>query len=130
MQASHAASAYARNAVLTASPEKIVLMLYDRAIQQIEAARTNLVTAAASGADGDINEAGEAIGRAFSIVGELKNTLRHEHAPLAHDLDRLYDFTLDQLALAQQDRAAAPLDAGLKVLRTLKEGWDGIVVGA
>ncbi len=123
MHPANAASAYARNAILTASPEKVVVMLYDRAIQQIERAR---IAVAAT----DPTEAGDAIGRAFAIVGELRNTRGPGPGPQAVELDRLYEFTLDQLAAGQQTQGVAPLDASLRVLRPLKEGFDGIAVGA
>jgi hypothetical protein len=42
MSYAHAAAAYQRNAVLTASPEKIVKMLYDGAIKNLERCRESL----------------------------------------------------------------------------------------
>ncbi len=119
-----AAQTYRQNAVLTASPEKLVQMLYDGAIRHLERSRIGL---------GDTTKShgpvvGESLGKAMAIVGELRSTLDMDAGgEIAENLDRLYEFTLDQLSQANLNRAAEPVEHGLRVIRTLKEGWDGIV---
>ena len=64
----------------------------------------------------------------MGIIGELRASL--DHAPAGHisrDLDRLYEFGLDQLSQANLTRTPAGVDNALQILRTLKEGWDGII---
>jgi flagellar protein FliS len=46
---------------------------------------------------------------------------------VAKDLDRLYEFSLDQLSQSNLSRKPEGVNAALKVLRTLKEGWDAII---
>lgn len=126
MTTTKAADVYRRNAVLTASPEKLVVLLYEGAIRNMERCRLGLSDPATC----RNAETGEALGKAYSIVGELRSTLDHEAGgEIAANLDRLYDFTLEQLHEANVTRTAAPVENGLRVMRTLKEGWDGILPG-
>jgi flagellar protein FliS len=119
-----AADVYRQNAILTASPEKLVVLLYEGAIRHMEKCRQGL-TDPATCRDA---ATGESLGKAYSIVGELRTALDHEAGgEIAQDLDRLYDFTLEQLHQANVTRKPEPVEHGLRVMRTLKEGWDGIV---
>lgn len=119
-----AASAYRENAILTASPEKLVKMLYDGAIRHMEQTATAFGNAAtARGA-----AAGESLSKAFAIVGELRGSLdMAAGAEIAGNLDRLYDFVLERLSQANMERRPEPIQDALRVMRLLKEGWDGIV---
>ena len=121
-----AATQYRRNAVLTASPEKLVKMLYDGAIRHMERSRLEL----SDGNTARSAAAGEAIGKAFAIVSELRSSLDMEKGgEIARGLGHLYDFTLDQMSQANLARDPAPIEHGLRVMRTLKEGWDAIIPG-
>jgi len=119
-----AAQAYKRNEILNASPEKLILLLYDGAIRNLEQARAGLAT------PGQERSArvGEALGKAISILGELRAALDHEvGGQVAGDLDRLYEFCMDRIFTTNVQRQAEAIDAALRVLKTLKEGWDAII---
>lgn len=119
-----AAAAYRQNAILTAPPEKLVKLLYEGAIRHLERSRVAL----SDGKGVHSAQAGESLGKAFSIVAELRSCLNHEKGgELAQDLERLYEFTLDQISAANVTRTAKPVENSLRVIRALKEGWDGIV---
>ncbi|MCC7396743.1 MAG: flagellar export chaperone FliS [Planctomycetes bacterium] len=124
MSYAQAAATYQRNAILTASPEKLVKLLYEGAIRNLEKSRLGL---------GDVKtsrspEVGQALGRAIGIVGELRASLDHAAGgEIARNLDRVYEFSLDQMSQANLTRTPVGVDNSLKVLRTLKEGWDGII---
>lgn len=123
MTYSSAATAYRENAVLTASPDKIIRLLYERAIGHMERCRAELADPATCRSA----TVGESIGKAFAIISELRTALDHEQgADLSRDLDRLYEFAQDQLSQANMSRTPEPMDHVLRVMRTLKEGWDGI----
>ncbi|MHC4853322.1 MAG: flagellar export chaperone FliS [Planctomycetota bacterium] len=108
MSYADAAAAYRRNAILTASPES----------------RIGLSDAQTSHSA----EVGVALGKAISIIGELRSALDHEvGGEIAENLDTLYEFSTDQISEANISRTPAPIDNTLRVLRTLKEGWDGII---
>jgi flagellin-specific chaperone FliS len=48
---------------------------------------------------------------------------------LAEDLDRLYEFSIDQITQSNSTRTAIGVTNALKVIRTLKEGWDVAIPG-
>ena len=124
MSYADAAAAYRRNAILTASPEKVIKLLYDGAIQNLERSRIGLSDSQTSHSA----EVGVALGKAISIIGELRSALDHEvGGKIAENLDTLYEFSTDQISEANISRTPAPVDNTLRVLRTLKEGWDGII---
>lgn len=116
-----AAKAYQQQAVLTASKEKLVVMLYDGALRHIDRAKAGLESK-------DVPAVGEALSKAFAIVGELRSSLDHDQGgEIAGNLERLYGFAQDRIVLANRDREQAPLDEAREVLVTLKEGWDAVV---
>lgn len=124
MSYAQAAATYQRNAVLTASPEKLVKMLYEGAIKQLEKSRVGLADAKTSRSP----EVGQALGRAIGIIGELRASLDHAAGgEISQNLDRLYEYSLDQLSQANLTRTQAGVTNTLQVMRTLKEGWDGII---
>ncbi len=124
MSYANVASAYRQNSILTASPEKLVKLLYEGAIRHMERSKLALSDTATARSAG----AGESLGKAFSIIGELRSSLDGEKGKeIAVNLDRLYEFTLDQLTQANMTRKAVHVSNGLRVMRTLKEGWDAII---
>jgi flagellar secretion chaperone FliS len=124
MSYADAAAAYRRNAILTASPEKVIKLLYDGAIQNLERSRMGLSDSATSHSA----EVGIALGKALSIIGELRSALDHDvGGEIAQNLELLYEFSTHQISEANLSRTPAPVDNTLRVLRTLKEGWDGIL---
>ena len=119
-----AAATYRRNAILTASPEKIIKLLYDGAIRNLERSRIGLDDPQTCRSA----EVGMALGKALSIIGELRSALDHEvGGDIATNLDSLYEFSVEQISQANISRKPEPVDNTLRVLRTLKEGWDGII---
>ncbi len=113
------ANAYKKTSVTTASPGQIVVMLYEAAIRQTKRAIDAIDR-------GDKAVKGEAIGKVHDIVNELSNSLNFEvGGKIAEDLERLYSFMVDQLIRANAENEKAPLDAVLKNLETLLQGWRG-----
>lgn len=124
MSYAQAAATYQRNAILTASPEKLVKLLYDGAIRNLEKSRNGLTDARQSHSA----EVGTALSRAIGILGELRASLDHAAGGnIAQELDRLYEYALDQLSQSNVSRKPDGVDNALRVLRTLKEGWDAVV---
>ncbi|HEX6812178.1 MAG TPA: flagellar export chaperone FliS [Planctomycetota bacterium] len=114
------------NVVLTASPEKLVRLLYDGAIKHLEKGRLGLADAKTARSAA----VGRALSRAMGIIGELRASLDHAAGgQVSCDLDRLYEFSLDQLSQANLTRTTTGVDNALQVVRTLKEGWDGVLPG-
>ncbi|MCB9880485.1 MAG: flagellar export chaperone FliS [Planctomycetes bacterium] len=124
MQYANAAETYRRNQVLNASPEKLIVMLYDGAIGQLSRAHAALQ----SGTSRQSAEVGIALGKAMAIIGELRSSLDTERGgDIAQNLDRLYDYCLDGIFTTNVERKPEPIEAPIRVMRTLKEGWDAIV---
>lgn len=116
----YGASAYKTNAVLNAPRLKIVQMLYDEAVSSLKRSLRHL-------------EAGEDIGfrssvvKTQSIVGELFASLNYEEGQdIANSLASLYEFCMTMLADANANRTPSSLEAVLRVLSTLEQGWDSI----
>lgn len=108
---------YKTTSVQSASREKILLMLYEGAIKF-----TKLAIKAIE--EKKIADRGVNIGRAFDIVMELNNTLDHKvGGDIASQLEQLYMFMMEQYTQANIKGDAAPLQANLKLLNTLYDGW-------
>ncbi len=124
MSYANAAATYRQNAILTASPEKIVKLLYEGAIRHLERSRLYLTDQKTTHSP----QAGEALGRALSIIGELRSSLDHKvGGEISQNLDRLYEFSEFQITQANLTRTPQPIEQTLQVMRTLKEAWDAVV---
>lgn len=112
---------YKQTSVVSASREKLLLMMYEGAIkftkQAIKAAEAK-----------NIADRCNYIGRAYDIVMELNNTLDHKvGGDIAKNLEQLYMFITEQYTKANISGSVEPLQNALKVLETLYEGWVGAV---
>jgi len=116
-----AAQRYRQVGVETASPGLVLLALYDGAIRfGREAAQATR--------RGEVARKGERIARVMAIVGELQSTLDHDKAPdLCAKLDRLYEYAQDRLELANRTLDAGAVEEVVRLLETLREGWQGAV---
>lgn len=124
MTYAQAAATYQRNAILNATPEKIVKLLYEGAVRHLERSRTGLEDPRGRYS----SEVGVALGKALGILGELRASLDHAAGgSIAVDLDRLYEFAIDQVTQANVRRTPDNVNNALQVLRTLKEGWDAVI---
>lgn len=122
----NAAAAYRRNAILTASPSKLIKLLYEGAITNLEKTRIELGREESKRGVA----AGEALGRAYGIIGELRSALDFKAGgDIARKLDTLYEYGLHELTSANVTRDPSHIDHTLKVMRTLKEGWDVVLAG-
>ena len=108
---------YLANTVLSASPEQLLLMLYDgagrflaQAIQAIE--------------DGRIEQRTNCINKASAIVAEFAATLDRSQAPaLADDLTALYAYMLQRMMQANLKNDAEPLVEVKGLLADLRATW-------
>ncbi len=108
---------YLRNAVLTAPPEQLQLMLYDGAIRFAEQARAALLRR-------DFDNSCEKLIRAQNIVVELRNGLRPEVNPsLCERMAALYDFIYGRLVDANIHHRPEAIDDAIKILNHQRETW-------
>ena len=119
-----AAKTYQRQAILTASPEKLIRLLYEGAIRFLERTRIGLADPAKARTPG----VSEALGRSMAIISELRTSLDLDKGEkIAQDLDALYEYCTSELTRANLERSPEGVENALLVLRTLKEGWDAII---
>lgn len=112
---------YLRNAVMTATPEQLHLMLYDGAIRFASQARDAL-------AKGEIEASCEKLIRAQNIILEMRNGLRHEINPkLCDQLASLYSFIYGRLVEANMKRSRTAIDEALKILNHQRETWQMLI---
>lgn len=107
-------------AVETATPHKLIQMLMQGSLQRIAEAKGAMLR-------NDIAGKGTAISKAINIVAGLQASLNKEvEASLPHQLDSLYDYMQRRLLEANLKNSSALLDEVAELMRTVKEGWDGI----
>jgi flagellar protein FliS len=108
---------YLKNAVMTASPEQLQLMLLDGAIRFATRGR-EAITA------NNIEATFKALDRAQRIVLELSNGIRREVNPqLADRTLGLYGFIYRRLIDGNLHRNLEAVDDALRILRHQRETW-------
>lgn len=117
-----AAKAYTENSVLTASPERLVVMLYD-------GAGRFLARAAAAIRAGNVAAAGEPLGRAQAILHELLTTLDPSAGEISDQLGSIYLFCERTLIEAQLAHDADKVERVAELLAELRDAWAQIADG-
>lgn len=108
---------YLRDAVMTASPEQLQLMLYDGAIRFANQGREAID-------QGDHEQAYEKLTRAQRIVLEMEQGLNHSVAPeLCRRMSALYMFVYRKLIDGCVQRDIMAIDEALKILNYERETW-------
>lgn len=108
---------YFQNQVQTASPEQLLVMLYDGAIRFLRQAREAME-------NGERILKMEKISRTISILTELSNTLDFEKGgEIAENLDGLYWFMIRDLTRANTQNDPEPLNVAEGILSDLRDGW-------
>ena len=118
------ASAYRDSSVLTAPPERLVVMLYD-------GAHRFLFQAAHAMRSGDIALTNNRMQRAEAIINELRQTLDFENGgEIAPRLDAIYTFCQRHLLDARLKRDPERVEQVMKLLSELREAWDQVAAQA
>lgn len=113
----YGAKQYKQMSVKTASRGQVLLMLYEGAIQNVKKATIALEK-------NDMATKGKHIVKAHDIINELVNTLDFEvGGQIARDLERLYNFMVEQLIKGNLENSKEPMMTVLKLLETLYSGW-------
>jgi flagellar protein FliS len=114
-----APNAYRESAVLTATPEQLVVMLYD-------GANRFLTQSAIAMRDGRPALAGEKLRRAEAIIDELLATLDLSVGEIAERLQALYLFFKEHLMAARLEQNADKVEEVARLMRELRSAWAGI----
>jgi flagellar protein FliS len=107
---------YRQAQVATVNQAKLVVMLYDGAVNFLS-------QALAAGNVGQQEEMRRLLGRAQDIVFELWATLDLETGEIAGNLYRLYEYINGRLVAAAISRETAPLEEAAGLLSGLREAW-------
>jgi flagellar protein FliS len=114
-----APNAYRESAVLTATPEQLVVMLYD-------GANRFLTQSAIAMRDGRAGLAGEKLRRAEAIIDELLATLDISVGEIAERLQALYLFFKEHLMSARLKQDAGKVDEVAHFMRELRSSWAAV----
>jgi flagellar secretion chaperone FliS len=119
-QFSDAKRAYTESSVLTAPPERLVVMLYDGAIRFLNQAATALRA-------GNSRIFLQRVQRAEAIIDELNMTLDMSRGgEVAERLRSIYTFCNLHLTTATMEGDAEKVDAVVRLLSELREAWQQI----
>lgn len=117
----------------SASPAKLIQLLYENTLLQLQKSRKALEQETSDGAQQDksaqtahINEQYNAhIVKAIDSIMALREALDFEVASeLPHNLDNLYDYLQRRLLKARLLQDPAAIDECIALTETLKSGWD------
>lgn len=108
---------YQSTQVTTASPERLLLMLYEGAVSFSRMAQNSMNC-------GDIGGKGTYIGKALAIVTELRSTLNHDMGgKIAQDLERLYAYIIGEFINANINNDSKSLENAIAILANLHDTW-------
>jgi flagellar protein FliS len=108
--------AYRDSAVLTASPEQLVVMLYDGTVRFLRQAEIAM-------GEGAWLHAFEKLGRGEAIIDELLATLNLDTGEIAERLQAIYVFSKKTLIEARIQRNAEKIGQVIALLGNLREAW-------
>jgi flagellar protein FliS len=109
-----------QTSITDADPHKLIQLLYAGALERINMAKARMQVK-------DFEGKGKLISKAIEIVGGLRSFLDFEKGgDLAVRLESLYDYMERTLFEANAKNDVTKLDEVADLLRSIKDGWDGI----
>ena len=115
-QSAAARAAYTRDAVQTASPAKLLVMLYDRLVRDLVAGENALRA-------GDNGTASSELVHAQQIIAELRTSLDLTAWDGARGLNELYGFLYSELVGANLRKDAARVATCREIVEPLRDAW-------
>ena len=113
-------NAYQTNQVTTASPKKLLIMLYDGAIKNLRLAELSLE-------EKNIENVNKYLKKAQDIITEFMTTLNFEDGgDVAGNLYQLYEYMNRRLIRANIDKDTEPIKEVRKYLEELRDTWTQI----
>jgi flagellar secretion chaperone FliS len=108
--------AYRNSAVLTATPEQLVVMLYDGAVRFLRQAEVAM-------REGAWLHSFEKLGRGEDIIDELLATLNMDAGEISERLQAIYVFCKRTLIEARIQRDSEKIGQVAALLASLREAW-------
>ncbi len=108
--------AYKEAAILTASPEQLVVMLYDGAIRFLRQGEMAM-------REGMVAQTNDRLQRAEAIIDELLATLNMDAGDISVRLQSIYVFSRKLLVEARVERDPGRVGQVVAFLADLREAW-------
>lgn len=116
----NAKNMYQQNQILTASPKKLVSLLFEGSIKNLSLTKIFIEKK-------DYENANKTIQKHQDIIMELQRTLDFEQGgEVAEDLNTMYTYLLDQALLANVHKDVTIIDNSLKIVKELLDSWNQI----
>jgi flagellar protein FliS len=107
---------YLRTNIETASPEKLVVMLYDGLLRFLNQACIKI-------REKKIEESHYFLIRSQNIVNELTMSLKQDGSEMARNLSGLYTYIHQQLVMANLTKNEATVKEIVDLVRPLRDAW-------
>jgi flagellar protein FliS len=111
--------AYKRVDVETASQGKLIVMLFNGAIQRAEEAKRQLEK-------GRLQNVHNNLIRAQDIIAELRGALNMNAGEIARNLDRIYEYFQHLLIMANIRKETAHIDECVRMMGTVRDTWQEV----
>lgn len=115
-EASIGCGAYRKVDVETASQGKLIVMLFNGAIQRAAEAKRQLDKGRLEGVHNNLI-------RAQDILAELRNALNMNAGEIARNLDRIYEYFQHLLIMANIRKDAGPIDQCVSMMTEMRNTW-------
>jgi len=115
-------STYKRVDVETASQGKLIVMLFNGAIQRAEEAKRQLEK-------GRLQNVHNNLIRAQDIIAELRGALNMSAGEIARNLDRIYEYFQHLLIMANIRKDTTPIDECVRMMSTIRDTWQEVFDG-
>jgi flagellar secretion chaperone FliS len=113
-------SVYKEISINTASPAKLVVMLYEGAIRFLRQTESDV-------RNKDFAKKSQSVDRAVAIIQHLQGTLDLEKGgQVAFDLDRLYTYITSRIFDGSAKLDLKAFEEAIQLLTTLLSGWEEI----
>lgn len=110
---------YMNSKMMTATPEQLIMMLYDGAIKFCNLAIMGIESS-------DIVKAHKNIMKVERIIDELRNSLDFNY-PVAKEFENVYQYLYDRLIQANLKKDRDIMEEVLEHLRTMRETWEEVM---
>ncbi len=108
---------YKKVDVETASQGKLIVMLFNGAIQRAEEAKRQLEKGRIQAVHGNLV-------RAQEIMAELRGALNMQAGgDVARNLDRVYEYCQHLLIVANLRKDVSPIDQAVEFMTTMRDAW-------
>lgn len=116
----NAKNVYLQNQILTASPKKLVTLLFEGSIKNLSLAKIFIEKK-------DFEQANKALQKYQDIIQELQRTLDFEQGgEVARNLDSMYTYLQERALAANVQKDVTIVDESIKIVKGLLESWNQI----